>query len=247
MATETSWTKDYWYSPHYVFMKYDVLLTMPGVDAEKIQTEGRFKRVREMLAGANFALIIQKAMGQCAHVQLDASEKVDFYLILADHEVGKISDVNISQFQHTAHEVSQYRKLNISDQIAATKLKTNDKGSIDENYGLLVETRGFGLADIKQVKSTLRKHKIGYKVFLMKGQYEKNDATGEVAAFNVFFEGSKVSFKEELERYPLKNNPWFFYINRSVKDTSFKNPTNADQPWPWGDIKGIDPKFTKST
>lgn len=222
---EHSWLNDLWFSPAWVFMKYVHLLRQIDFDEDRIRREGRFKKVKETLAAANLALVVQSLGDTPVYVQLSATDPPDFFMLQETPGTNRVPW--ITYVEHTSFDVSRAR-LDLAGQLGATKLRLASEHSYD--YILLVETDGFAEADVEAIRELIAVRGITYKVWITEGRLQDDDEYGRVVALNSPFEEIKADLNSEAERFPTADGA--FVMKLTEKDTKAPPP---GQPAPWPD------------
>jgi hypothetical protein len=220
---EASWMTQLWFRPDWIFMKYIHLLRQINFDEARVKRERRFQMVREVLAGANLAVAVQKQMSHPVYVQPNASDPPDFFL----HQPTPEGFSWITYVEHTTFG-RHSSQINLAAQLATTKLKKTKPFLYD--YILLVEMERIDVADVAAVKSLIAERGIDYKVWLMEGRMQDDDSTVRVVAMNSPFSEIVANFAAEADRFP--EAPAAFRFKRAG---STVNVVPVGQPAPWPD------------
>ncbi len=221
---ETSWLRDLWFSPNWVFMKYVHLLRQIDFDEERIKREGQFQKVRETLAAANLALAVQSQTNQPVHLQLSAIDPPDFFLFQANP-----SDPTLPWITYVEHTTFGHhpKRTDLVAQLEATKLKFTEEYVND--YILLIEVELVTPQDVEAVRNLIDKKRITYKVWIMEGRMQDDDAQVRVVTLNSPFDEIIADLNTESQRFP--DAAPAFVIQVSSKEQRVP-PSGQPAPWP---------------
>jgi hypothetical protein len=203
-----------------------------GGDENRALKDPKLKGMRETLAAMNLALANQKLLNVEIWIQLAEKDPPDFRLLRkAD---GNPDDVVRVEVEHTSFAHKGF-KASIADQLEKTKFSpTSDQA----RHLLLIEVDQQSNEQTIEVHRAMKRAKVKYEVWLMRGRYERGSKEIEVHALNVFpneYAPLLVDAEFEMQRFPNQTRRLHLVRKGAIVPPPAPPPlvsTGDPSPWP---------------
>ncbi len=222
-------TGNIWHSPYNVYKHLSRLSKLVG--QEVIDTQGRYKPVREARIAAVVALVLSQKMKNATYVQLPANDPPDAYLMQQSLEKkGQLDIISL--------EITSYRHNNnetLLDQLKRTKIGQVQKYS--DEYVLAVELLSKEAIEYDAICDYLNDVNIPFPVCTLFGKTVDGSTTAEFTIINPVTNQSEINIGETANILKQQGMLDVVFIKRAGSENTLRTePASTYELPPWEEL-----------